>query len=211
MWRGHALERRPLPELYWNGETECTAGTKRSAITVRCYAHHIRADGAGNSRCRGIRPQASRMVYGVSVDAYAWSAAKTSRDEPHADGGAGDQALGRRGATSTYGGQCGAQLRLKQKTDMSLPFNALYGTSGTARARFGATGEWSKCTQLDRMSRKFEKPTSECAAFLVTLEPARRWVVIRKNSQDGAGSPRTGNHRLWQLKAPLASSKAPAG
>ena len=126
---------RPLPDFYWNGETDMACLADAIGQTRReAYAHHIqRLMVTGTfALIAGIDPHALHEWYlAVYVDAFEWvEAPNTIGMSQFADGGLlGSKPYAASGAyidrMSDYCGTC--RYDVKDKTGSnSCPFNALY-------------------------------------------------------------------------------------
>ncbi|MFW2851850.1 cryptochrome/photolyase family protein [Sphingomonas sp. TX0543] len=176
--------KRPLPELYWTGDTDmrCMAEAIRNTID-HGYAHHIqRLMVLGNfAMLAGVRPQdVADWFLVVYADAYEWvELPNVIGMSQHADGG--------RLATKPYAGggayinrmsdHCGhCRYDVKQKTGAdACPFNALYWDFLARHERRFRRNR--RMTQMyanwDRMaSGQRDAYRASAASFLESLEPA---------------------------------------
>jgi deoxyribodipyrimidine photolyase-related protein len=173
---------RPLPWMYWSGETDMTCMAAAIGQTrSEAYAHHIqRLMVTGNfALLAGIDPYAVHEWYlAVYADAYEWvEAPNTIGMSLFADGGmVGSKPYAASGAyinrMSDYCGHC--RYKVKEKTGPdACPFNALYWNFiATHQDRFSAN---PRMAQMVRAYQRFDAQAqkdilTQAAAFLSRLD-----------------------------------------
>ena len=175
---------RPLPELYWTGETDmlCLAEAVRNTRN-HGYAHHIqRLMVLGNfAMLAGVRPQdVADWFLVVYADAYEWvELPNVVAMSQHADGGrlatkpyaAGGAYIDR---MSDHCARCRYDVKRKTGPD-ACPFNALYWDFlARHERRFRRNRRMTNMyANWDRMTREMQDAyRASAAAFLETVEPA---------------------------------------
>ena len=179
--------KRPLPSLYWTGDTDLHCLSEAVAQTRdEAYAHHIqRLMVTGNfALLTGVDPKALHEWYlMVYADAYEWvELPNTLGMSQFADGGLlASKPYAASGAyinrMSDYCRSC--RFDVKQRTGPdACPFNALYWDFlDRNRAKL------AKNPRMAQMYRVYDKLgdaeqsaiTKSAAAFLATLKPSPDW------------------------------------
>ena len=178
---------RPLPDFYWNGETEMACLS--AAITQtkeEAYAHHIqRLMVTGNfALLAGVSPQELHEWYLiVYADSFEWvELPNTLGMSQFADGGqlASKPYVASGAYIDRMSDYCGAcRYNVKERTGPgACPFNALYWNF-LARHQRKLDGS-PRMAQMYRTYEKFDdaekqRIKSSAKTFLVTLKPAKGW------------------------------------